>query len=304
VTEPQRVLVLGAAGQIGRATAAAARSRGWWVRGATRHDCDVTRPDQVEDTVAGGNYTAVVNLAAYTAVDKAEHETDHVYAVNRDGAVHVATACAIARVPLIHVSTDYVFDGAKEGPYTEDDPVRPLNVYGMSKAAGEDAVRLACRTHVILRTSWVYSAHGGNFLNTMLAQGREHSELAVVDDQVGCPTYAADVAQAIAVIIQSFKPNATEAGHTLHFCGAGATTWYGFAEAIFAEAARYGVAHPCLRRIVAADRPTPARRPRNSALDCSRVEQLYGIRPRPWRQGLRDCLAQIFEHQPNTESAA
>lgn len=203
-------------------------------------------------------------------MDRAETERDAAWAANCDGAAHIAASCRDMGIPLIHISTDYVFDGTKGGPYREDDPVNPLSVYGASKEAGERAVRDALREHVILRTAWVYSAHGHNFVKTMLRLAAECPALRVVADQTGAPTAAADLAAAIAHIATQIGAGNTAWG-TYHFTGAGAVTWHGFAEAIFARAERWRGPKPRVEAIATAEYPTPARRPANSVLDCARI---------------------------------
>jgi dTDP-4-dehydrorhamnose reductase len=188
-----------------------------------------------------------------------------------------------------------VFDGTKDGPYREDDPVAPLGVYGESKEAGDRAVREALPEHVILRTAWVYAAHGRNFVNTMLRLAGEHPVLRVVADQTGSPTAAADIAVAIAVVTQQTAAGNRRWG-TYHFAGGGAVTWHGFAEAIFAEAAPWRGPPPRVEPITTADYPTPARRPANSVLDCTKIGDAFGITPRPWRAALADVIREIYEH--------
>ncbi|MGQ3031182.1 MAG: dTDP-4-dehydrorhamnose reductase, partial [Ferrovibrionaceae bacterium] len=243
-------------------------------------------PETATAVVAAMKPGVVVNAAAYTAVDKAESDADQAFLVNRDGPAALARAAAAVGAPLIHVSTDYVFDGTKDGAYTEDDPVAPVSVYGRSKEAGERAVREAAERHVILRTAWVYSPFGNNFVKTMLRLGAEREELRVVADQRGCPTAAADIAAAIVRLA-----GADHGWGTYHYSGAGPTTWHGFAEAIFAGAAARGAKVPArVTAIGTADYPTPAVRPANSVLDCSRIDRVHGIVARNWREALEDCL--------------
>ena len=206
----------------------------------------------------------------------------------------MAEACARIGAALIHLSTDYVFDGAKAGAYREDDPIHPLSVYGASKAAGEAAVRERLDRAVILRTSWVYAPIGRNFVRTMLRLGAARDRIGVVDDQRGCPTSAADIARAIATIAQALLTGHVDGFGTFHFCGGGDTTWYGFARAIFAGAAARGLkTPPTVTPIATADYPTPALRPRNSVLDCGRIGRIHHIVPRPWPAALAECLDEI-----------
>jgi dTDP-4-dehydrorhamnose reductase len=280
-----RLLILGAQGQVGAALDARARAAGIPCDALTRAECDITDPTAVARAVAAGGF--VVNCAAYTAVDRAEVEAAAAQAVNAAGAGNVAAACAQAGVPLVHLSTDYVFDGESRAPMREDDPPRALSVYGCSKLAGEVAVRDRHRAHVILRTSWVFSARGQNFVKTMLRLAQAQSQLRVVDDQVGGPTAADDIAQAIlAVRAIAARPGFAGWG-TYHFSGAPPVSWCAFARAIVADRGVEVVP------IVTADYPLPARRPMNSVLDCSAILQAFGIRQPDWRIALRKVLNEL-----------
>jgi dTDP-4-dehydrorhamnose reductase len=287
------ILVTGADGQLGSELMRRAAGHNVAATGLTITNLDITDARAVRQRVIVGGITAVVNAAAYTAVDKAESEQALAYAVNRDGTANLATACAEAEVPLIHVSTDYVFDGTKPAPYTEDDPVHPVSVYGASKEAGERVLRESWPYHVILRTAWVYSPFGHNFVKTMLRLARERDTLRVVADQRGCPTAAGDLAEAILNIVRMINRETSIPWGTYHYCGAGSTTWHGFAVAIMELAA------PVLGRkvqvipIATADYPTPASRPANSVLDCSRIRQRLGIELRSWRKSLAEVMAEL-----------
>ncbi len=236
----------------------------------------------------------IVNAAGYTAVDRAESEKEQAFLVNRDGARILAETAAAAHLPLLHISTDYVFDGRATAPYVETDAVAPLGIYAQSKEAGERAVRAAAPRHVILRTAWVYSPSGTNFVRTMLRLGSERSELSIVDDQLGCPTAAADVADAITTILAAAQGPGFDAWGTYHCVGADAVTWYGFARAIFECAAPFGVKPPKLRPVTTADYPLPAPRPAYSVLSTAKLERAFGIRPRPMRDSLNACLARLL----------
>jgi dTDP-4-dehydrorhamnose reductase len=233
-----------------------------------------------------------VNAAAYTAVDRAESEADAAFAVNRDGVGHVASACASAGTACLHLSTDYVFNGRKAGPYIELDPIDPINVYGASKAAGEAELRDRLEQHIILRTSWVYGVHGSNFVKTMLRLGAERDELAIVDDQTGCPTAAASIAAAVVRIAGELRNDRTRWG-TYHCCDSEPTTWYRFAQLIFEIEASAGRKVPLLRPISSAEYPSAARRPANSSLDCGRIEAAFGIRRPSWRASLAQVMAEL-----------
>ena len=288
-----KLLVLGAGGQVGHELCRLASPPGYRLAAADRDEIDITQNDQVIAAVARERPDIVVNAAAYTAVDRAESEPEAAWAVNWAGPANLAGACRKAGIPLVHMSTDYVFDGEKSGAYGEEDPVAPLGVYGESKEAGDRAVREALKEHVILRTAWVYSAHGHNFVKTMLRLAGERPVLRVVADQQGSPTSAADIAKAIGAIVQQLAAGNRRWG-TYHFTGGGSVTWHGFAEAIFAEAAPWRGPPPLVEAIATADYPTPARRPANSVLDCTKIGQAFGIASRPWRAALADVIREIY----------
>ncbi|MCM8738684.1 dTDP-4-dehydrorhamnose reductase [Azospirillum sp. A1-3] len=293
-----KVLVLGSNGQLGFELMRAIWAPGTDVVGLPYPDFDVTRPGDVEKAVATHAPDLLVNATAHTAVDKAESEVDLSFAINRDGPGAMAAACAKRGIPFIHVSTDYVFDGTKGGVYSEDDPINPLGVYGASKAAGEAAVRAATPQHVILRTSWVYSAYGNNFVKTMLRLGQERDEMRVVADQHGSPTAAADLAAAIVQVADTIKKTGSAAWGTYHLTGSGYTTWHDFAERIFQRLDERTGKRPRLVAINTADYPTPARRPANSRLDCSRAKQMLGISCPPWQDSLDHVLDELFTNPP------
>ncbi len=290
-----RILLTGANGQVGWELSNRGGQWGFEVLALDRADLDVTDPISVSEEVNRSGVSLVVNAAGYTAVDKAESEPELAFAVNRDGPSYLASACGKAGIPLVHISTDYVFDGQKEGAYLETDPISPLSVYGKSKAAGEVEVRECLREHFILRTGWVYGVHGHNFVKTMMRLGREREVVQVVDDQYGCPTYAADLAETILRIAAQFLQGGQVHWGTYHYCGKGITTWNGFAEAIFALANQYtSLKVKRIEPISTAEYPTPAKRPANSVLDCSLVEKEFGIRSRPWSESLARMIKEMF----------
>jgi len=252
---------------------------------------DITDVKAVHEVVQRVRPDVVINAAGYTAVDRAEEEVKLAFAVNRDGAANLAKACSAIHIPMVHISTDYVFDGSKQGAYTEDDPIAPLGVYGASKAAGEDAVRAYCPHHLILRTSWVFSAHGNNFVKTMLRLGAERKEISVVADQWGCPTAASELARGIMALLEEGK----SAWGIYDFCQPEPITWYDFAKAIFDEARRHGMPLRIegLKAITTADYPTPAERPANSVMDCRRFEQTFSFTIRPWRETLAEVIREL-----------
>jgi dTDP-4-dehydrorhamnose reductase len=295
-----RVLAFGGGGQVGFDLARARWPTGFALRSLGRAEVDVTDRAAVAAAFAREAPDLVVNLAAYTAVDRAESEPERAFAVNCGGAGNLARAAAQRRAPLIQLSTDYVFDGTKAGPYREDDAANPLGVYGASKEAGERAVREATSRHVILRTQWVYGVAGTNFVKTMLRLGREREALRVVADQWGSPTAAADLATAVIAIAARVAAGPGAWG-TYHYAGAGITNWHGFAEAIFDLAAPRLGRRPEIEPIATADYPTPARRPCNAVLDCGKIERNFGIEPRPWRESLAAMLDEFFTTE-GTES--
>ena len=225
--------IIGSNGQLGWELVHRGRRKGIDILAMDYPDIDITDPESIKARIPSAKTGCVVNAAAYTAVDKAESKPEAAFAVNRDGPGHLARHCSKAGLPLIHISTDYVFDGFKSVAYTEQDPVSPEGAYGMSKAEGEKAVREIMPMHLILRTAWLYGVHGHNFVKTILALGRESDIVRVVMDQRGCPTYAADLAEAILTIVGDVTAGKSTSWGTYHFCNAGETTWYGFAEAIF-----------------------------------------------------------------------
>jgi dTDP-4-dehydrorhamnose reductase len=289
------ILVTGGAGQLASALATAPG-----VHHAGRPAFDFDRPETIEAVFRAAAPRVVVNAAAYTAVDAAETDTDAAYRANRDGPALLARLCAEADIPLIHVSTDYVFDGAKTEPYVETDPVAPQGVYGASKLAGEQAVLSSRAKAIILRTAWVYAATGKNFVRTMLTVGKSRPKLTVVADQHGCPTTATDLANAILDIVARLDATGWQAGYqgVFHAAGSGATTWFGLAVATFEEASRHGANVPEVAPIATADWPTPAKRPANSRLDCTRLHDVFGVRLPPWRDSLTRTVDTIFATAP------
>jgi len=288
-----KILLFGAEGQVGRELRRAAWPPGCRLAAFDLADFDITKHDDVLAVTTRERPDIVINAAAYTAVDRAESEPDLAFAANRDGPALLAEACQSASIPLIHLSTDYVYGGEKEGPYREDDPINPLGIYGKSKAGGDEAVAARLSEHVILRTAWVYSAHGTNFVKTMLRLAAERPSLKVVADQIGSPTSAADIAAAIIAITARISAGKGCWG-LFHFTGAGAVSWYGFAEALLHLAVPWRGPPPGIVAITTAEYPTPARRPANSALDCSKIVEAYGIVPRPWREALADVIAELL----------
>ncbi|HEV8016772.1 MAG TPA: dTDP-4-dehydrorhamnose reductase [Stellaceae bacterium] len=286
------VVVFGAGGQIGRAVLLRGGALPAPLIGYTRAEADLRDLARLRAVLRATAPGIVINAAGYTAVDRAESEPELAFAVNRDGADNLAVACAEIGAPLIHISTNYVFDGRQPSAYSEHDRAAPVNVYGASERAGEERVRERLPRHVILRTSWVYGAHGTNFATTILRLARERDELRVVDDQIGCPTPAAAIADALLAIAGQIAGGAERWG-IYHFCGAPVTSWCGFAGAIVAAAAAHLPRVPRVVPISTAQYQTAATRPASSALDCTKIATGFGLRQPDWRATLPAIVAEI-----------
>ena len=257
---------------------------------------DFDRPTSIAEVFADIAPWLVVNAAAYTAVDQAEDEPDAANRANCDGPAELGRLCEAAGIPLIHVSTDYVFDGRKGVPYVETDATAPQGVYGASKLAGERAVVTGCSRAIVLRTSWVYSPVGKNFVRTMLSVAQRTDKLRVVADQIGCPTSSADLAQAILAIAGKLSAGGWQDRYAgvYHAAGSGWTSWHGLATQTFAAASRHGTAIPTVDPITTDEWPTKAIRPPDSRLDCSKLEAVFGLRLPPWQEGLATAIDTIF----------
>ncbi len=292
-----RLAVTGKNGQVVSALQALA-GHGLEIVALGRPELDLARPDTVFKALREAKPDVVVSAAAYTAVDKAESEPDIAFAVNRDGAKAVARAANDIGVPVIHISTDYVFDGTKTTAYVENDPTGPASVYGRSKLEGEHAVSENTKNYAILRTAWVYSEYGSNFVKTMLRLSESRDEVNVVADQFGCPTSANDIAVAIVSIAKRLAtdPSAHLRG-VFHMSGTGETNWAGFAKQIFAFSAKNGGKSIVVNDITTAQYPTPARRPTNSRLDCCKLEEVYGIRLPEWQTSTRAVMAALAQNK-------
>lgn len=288
-----RILVTGVTGQVGHELSRLQWPVGVEIVAASRRDLDLAQTDAIEPYIAGGGFDAVINPAAYTAVDKAETDLVTAWKVNALAPAVMAAATRKAGIPLLGISTDYVFDGTGAAAYTEDDPIGPVGVYGASKAAGEMAIRTGNPRHVILRTSWVFSAHGANFVKTMLRLAADRPSLGVVDDQRGCPTAAGDIAATIAAMALRLVADPQAPVGTYHFSNAGPVTWCGFAREIFSQWQALGYAVPEVKAITTADYPTPAKRPANSVMAGAKLDRDYAIKPRPWRDALADVLSEL-----------
>lgn len=284
-----KVLVTGGDGQLGTELCGRLRAAGHDTIAFTHREADFTQPETVRAAITAQRADWVINCAAHTAVDKAESEADLAYAINRDGAGALAEAVAGYGGRLIHISTDFVFDGAQSHPYREDDTPHPLGVYGASKWAGEQAVRAVLPDAVVVRTAWVHGAHGHNFVRTMLRLAAEHDELSVVDDQIGTPSWAGDIADALIAL------TAADARGVYHFTNEGVASWYDFAVAILDEARALGfpIQARRVRPIPTVAYPTPARRPAYSVLNKQKIRTLLG-RPIPhWRVSLITMLQEL-----------
>ena len=289
-----RIAVTGSKGQVATSLIERAGSK-TEVVALGRPAFDLTDRAAVLASLEAAHPDVVINAAAYTAVDKAEAEEALAVRVNRDGAGHVAEAAARLGVPIVHLSTDYVFDGALPRPYREDDPTAPTGAYGRSKLAGEKRVAERCEDSVILRTAWVYSPFGANFVRTMLRLNETRDEVGVVADQSGNPTSALDIADALIAIAARVKDDSSPTLRgVFHMTGSGEATWADFAEAVFQEAAARGRRLTRVKRIATADYPTPARRPANSRLDNGKLSRVYGLKLPEWRQSLTACCERLL----------
>jgi len=290
------ILLLGAGGQLGQEIVASASSYRVDVAARARDQTDIGAQAAVEDALRQTRPDLVVNAGAYTKVDEAESDADEAFRVNATGPGVIARACAGAGVPLIHVSTNYVFDGMKTSPYVETDPTAPLGVYGASKLAGEAAVRAHHKKHVILRTSWVYGRFGANFLKTMLRLADERDELRIVADQRGSPTNTVDLAH----VIFELAPQLVAGGEnshwgTYHFTGDGETNWCQFADEILSRRAKWVGGRPKLTPITSAEYPTPARRPTYSVLDNGLFRATFQLKAQPWQHAVQRTVDALLD---------
>jgi dTDP-4-dehydrorhamnose reductase len=291
-----RIVVTGRDGQVARALSELARDLGIDVVTLARPELDLAATGKdIVALVKPLRADVIVNAAAYTSVDKAETEREVALSVNAEGAGRMAEAAATLGVPIVQLSTDYVFDGESTVPYKESSSTAPINFYGVSKLAGETAVRAATANHVILRTSWVYAPFGQNFVLTMLRLGTERSELSVVNDQYGAPTSAFDIARSIATVTKRLvdSPDDTSIRGVFHVTNAGETTWAEFASEIFRLSENEGRRFARVRPIPTSEYPTPAARPKSSRLDISKLGDVFGVRPPHWKDALREALRRL-----------
>ncbi|HSW71386.1 MAG TPA: dTDP-4-dehydrorhamnose reductase [Gammaproteobacteria bacterium] len=281
-----KILLTGALGQVGQEVSELAAHRPCTLFSFSKADLDITNLEQVERAIKNTCPDLIINAAAYTAVDKAEQEAERAFAINRDGVKNLAVLGKCYNLPLIHISTDYVFDGSKLRAYEEIDPLSPLNVYGKSKAEGEEILQQEWEKHVIVRTSWVFGKHGSNFVKTILRLALKQKELRIVADQSGCPTAAADLAAALFELALQIKKGQPHWG-LFHYCGEGPTTWFDFAgRIVYHGKAHFPIQLEKLHPIESADFPTLAQRPKNSVLNKEKIEKNYSLKPSFWEQGL------------------
>jgi dTDP-4-dehydrorhamnose reductase len=294
-----KVLVTGTQGQVAQSLLGVAGKSGVEVVAVGRPDLDLAQAATVDRAIASVAPAVVVNAGAYTAVDKAEDaaEAEAVHAVNAEGPRIIGAACTRLRIPVVHLSTDYVFDGRKAEPYVEHDDTGSLNVYGRSKLEGERNLAASCEAHVILRTSWVYSPFGHNFVRTMLRLAETTPELGVISDQIGNPTYAPHLAGVILKIARRLasEPEPRRLAGIYNAAGRGDTSWFGFAEEIFRCSRALGGPAARVRPITTADYKTPAQRPASSRLDCTKLERVLGVTLPSWKEGTRECVARLVQ---------
>jgi len=290
-----KTAVLGSLGMLATDLCSLLKAQGHGVVELDLPELDIRDANQVVKTLSRCAPEAVINCAAYTNVDQAESESELAYTVNRDGARHVAEACSAMRIPLIHISTDYVFDGNATTPYSEEDEPHPLGVYGMSKLEGENAVRSTARQHYIVRTAWLYGVGGKNFVKTILHHARTKPELRVVADQYGCPTWTMVLAEGLGAFLERMAEGKPAPWGTYHCCGKGITSWQEFAEMIIREGR---IHEPLMAQrvlpITTAEYPTAARRPHYSALDCQKIESALGFKPPDWQTSLKLMLERLY----------
>ncbi len=294
-----RLLIAGWQGQVARALVEQAPACSDVQACAVgRAALDICSAKSIERALAQIEPTVVINSAAYTAVDQAETDQERAFELNRDGARMLAEAAARRQVPIIHISTDYVYSGTKSGAYVEDDATEPKTVFGRSKLEGEIAVKETNPRHVILRTSWIFSATGRNFVKTMLAQAAEHGKVRVVDDQHGSPTYAPHLVAAILELarkVSAHKDEGAGSWGVFHAAGSGTTTWRGLADEVFRCSGALGGPSAEVEPITSADYQTPAERLMNSKLDCTKLERTFGLKLPTWQQGVAECVERLVK---------
>ncbi|MFH0996171.1 MAG: dTDP-4-dehydrorhamnose reductase [Pseudomonadota bacterium] len=289
------ILIAGAKGQLGSELMRQGPDRGFSAFPVDLPEVDITSPDPVRAAIRDTGASLVINCAAYTQVDMAESQDMLAFKVNSLGPAILAHVCSEAKIPLIHISTDFVFDGSKRSPYLETDPVSPMSVYGKSKAAGEAVVERILSRHIILRTAWLYALQGQNFVRTILRLGAEMDTVRVVSDQLGCPTCAEDLAESLLTLSEAIRAQGEIAWGTYHYCGKGVISWHEFAQAILDIAKAYIPLKTTRVDPITTDQyPTPAKRPVYSALNCEKIQSRFGIYPKPWRESLEKTLSRML----------
>jgi len=294
-----KILLVGGTGQVGSEIRALCKNHSIECISPSSSELDITDQSSVNSIIEKNcPLDFIVNASAYTAVDKAEDELELAFKINRDGPRFLAEACAQHKIPLLHISTDYVFDGKASVPYQENDQTNPLGVYGRSKLEGELAVCQVLAEHIILRTAWVYGANGNNFVKTMLRLGQQHKQLKVVSDQFGCPTAAVDIAKTIVAVIIQMNTQPDERWGTYHYCSGDSTHWADFARAVFTQAQSLDNQYPAVDvvSIPSSEYPTKAERPNYSVLDCSKIEQHFEITPPKWLSSLQRDISNILNN--------
>lgn len=290
-----KIFLTGSNGQLGWELIRQGKEFGFEIKGVDLPQCDITDLTQIERNISEYKPSLVINAAAFTNVDGAETQKDLAFSVNRDAPSHLADICSIVGIPLIHFSTDYVFDGNKNVPYKETDSVTPLSIYGQSKLEGENCIRSRLKEHIIIRTSWLYGIHGHNFVKKMLKLGNEKESIHVVNDQFGSPTSAADLSEAVFTIVSKTQNSANIDWGTYHYCGQGITTWHGFSQEIFDIAKKiFPLKIQHLEPVLSNEFASKAPRPAFSALDCERIQKYFGIHTKPWPHSLSIMINRLF----------
>ena len=292
-----KLLITGAYGQVGKELVNIATQSGFEVIATGSKELDITKIEGIKEYISSHQPNVIINAAAYTAVDKAEEEQDLAYAINRDGAANLAKICSEQNIPLLHISTDYVFDGTKTEAYSEADDTSPLGVYGVSKWQGEEAIRAELTQHIILRVAWVFGAQGNNFVKTMLRLAADRDELNIVADQFGGPSPAKNIAETLITLVEQYKKDDSLEWGTYLYCGSEKTSWCDFAKEIFSQANENNLLDKevHVNAITTEQYPTPAKRPSNSMLNCSKIANSFGIDMPNWKLALNDVLTELNE---------
>ena len=290
-----KILITGAEGQVGKELVSIANQRGFDVIAAGQTELDITKLKNIKSYFEVHQPDLVINAAAYTAVNKAEEEQDITYAINRDGTANLAAVSKEKNIPLLHISTDYVFDGTKSEAYSENDAVSPLGIYGISKWQGEEIIRQTLPEHIILRVAWVFGAQGNNFVKTMLRLAKDRDELSVVADQFGGPSPAKDIAKTLIILAEQYQKEKTLEWGTYHYCGDEKVSWCGFAKEILKQAKEQGLIEKDIKvnAITTAEYQDPTKRPANSMLDCEKIKNTFGIEMPSWKESLNQVLTEL-----------